>query len=147
MHLDETNQALVAEVASLQARGSARLVGYLRTRERSGDAEEGNERRWRQSAGGARLLALASLFALVALGSRALLSGGLPGVGQIVPFPSSPWRLATQYVSGWNGHGAGSSSPAPTGLAIVAILSVFTLFHMGALHTLSIVGLVVVQIF
>lgn len=132
-----------AEVASLQARGSARLVGYLRTRERSGDAEEGNERRWRQSAGGARLLALASLFALVALGSRAVLSGGLPGVGQIVPFPSSPWRLATQYVSGWNGHGAGSSSPAPTGLAIVAILSVFTLFHMGALHTLSIVGLVV----
>ena len=35
------------------------------------------------------------------------------------------------------------SRPAPTGLAIVAILSVFTLFHMGALHTLSIVGLVV----
>ena len=83
-----------AEVAAMQAAGSVRLSGFLRARERHAqrglDAEEGNERRWRRSAGGARLLALGSVIAVILLGSRGLISGGVPGIGQFVPMPSSP---------------------------------------------------------
>jgi GT2 family glycosyltransferase len=132
------------EVAAVQSPGSARLSGFLRSRERHVqrrlDAEEGNERRWRRTAGGARLLALGSVVVVVLLGSRGIFSGGVPGVGQFVPLPSSPWQLASTYLSGWNRAGVGSSAPTPSAIAIVALLGVVTLFHMALLHVLLVVG-------
>jgi GT2 family glycosyltransferase len=133
-----------SEVAAVQAQGSVRLSSFLRSRERRAqrglDAEEGNERRWRRTAGGARLLALGSVVAVIVLGSRGLISGGVPGVGQFVPIPSSPWHLASTYLSGWNHAGVGGSSPTPSAVAVVALLSVVTLFHMSLLHVLLVVG-------
>ena len=131
-----------AEVAGLQLRGSARLTSYLRARDsRVIDPDSTTERRWRQTAGSAPALAWLTVGILALIGSRHLITDGVPRFGQFLAFPSSPADLASQYLSGWSGHGMGSTSAAPTGLGLLAVGSVATLFHMGLLRTLLVVGL------
>jgi hypothetical protein len=76
-------------------------------------------------------------------GSRHVLSG-IPEFGQFLRLPVSPRAMLTDYRSGWWGHGLGSTTPVPTGVALTAFASTATLFHMGLLHTVGILGLVVV---
>ena len=133
------------EIAGLQLRGSARFASYMRSRDtRTSDADVSNERRWRQTAGSAPALAWLSIIVLVLIGSRGLITGGVPRFGQFLAFPASPANLLTDYLSGWSGHGIGSTSAAPTGIALIAFGSIFTLFHMALLHTLCVIGLLVV---
>ncbi|MBI4883216.1 MAG: glycosyltransferase family 2 protein [Actinobacteria bacterium] len=133
------------EIAGLQLRGSARFASYMRARDsRALDPDDSNEKRWRQSAGSAPVLAWLSITALLILGSRDLITGGIPRFGQFLAFPASPSQLLSDYLSGWSGHGLGSTSPAPTGLALIAVAAVATLFHMAALQTLSVIGLLLV---
>ena len=56
------------------------------------------------------------------------------------PFPDSPRQLWNDFVSGWNGRELGSTSPNPTGLAVLAVGSVLWLFHMGLGLTVVVVG-------
>ncbi|MCB0956438.1 MAG: glycosyltransferase [Ilumatobacteraceae bacterium] len=131
------------EVAGLQLRGSARLVAFLRGRgARAADPDATNERRWRETAGSAPVLAWLAVLLLFIIGSRKLIAGGVPNFGEFLAFPDSPSRLLSSYMSGWNGHGLGSADPTPTGIALVAVASIGTLFHMQLLHTVSILGLV-----
>lgn len=130
------------EIAGLQLRGSARFATYMRSRDaRTMDADFTTERRWRQTAGSAPALAWLSVTLLALLGSRSLITGGVPRFGQFLAFPASPADLLSNYLSGWSGHGLGSTSAAPTGLALIALGAVATVFHMGALHTLCVIGL------
>lgn len=131
-----------AEVAGLQLRGSARLRSYLRSREvKQVDGDSTTERRWRQTAGSAPAFAWISVLLLALIGSRHLLQDGVPAFGEFLAFPSSPAGMAGDYLSGWWGHGLGSASAVPTGVGLLSIASVVTLFHMGLLHTLAIVGM------
>ena len=131
-----------SEVAGLQVRGSARLASYLRSRDsRQVDPDSTTERRWRQTAGSAPALAWLAVSLLALIGSRELISGGVPHFGEFLAFPSSPSTLFSDYLSGWSGHGLGSSSPNPTGMALLSVGSVGTLFQMGMLRTVVIVGL------
>jgi hypothetical protein len=133
------------EIAGLQLRGSARFASYMRSRDaRSIDFDSTNERRWRQTAGSAPAIAWLSVVALAILGSRGLITGGIPRFGQFLAFPASPADQFSDYLSGWSGHGLGSTSAAPTGLALIALGGVATLFHMGLLHTLCVIGLLFV---
>ena len=130
------------EVAGLQLRGSARLTNYLRSREsRQVDPFSTTERRWRQTAGSAPALAWLAVGILALVGSRNIITDGAPRFGEFLAFPSSPGGMVGDYLSGWSGHGLGSSTAVPTGVALVAVASVGTLFHMGLLHTLLIIGL------
>ena len=52
--------------------------------------------------------------------------------------------MLTDYRSGWWGHGLGSTTPVPTGVALTALASTMTLFHMGLLHTVGVLGLLLV---
>lgn len=134
-----------SEVAGLQIRGSARFSAFLRSRgSRVVDPEASTERRWRQTAGSAPAVAWAAVLALVVVGSRELITGGVPAFGEFLPYPSSPRGLLTDYRSGWWGHGLGSAAAVPAGVALVALGSVATLFRMGLWHTVSILGLLVV---
>jgi GT2 family glycosyltransferase len=136
-------QVPYTEVAGLQLRGSARVAASLRARDsRPFDPEQGNERRWRESAGSVPVLAWLALLVLFAVGSRRLITGGIPGFGEFLPFDRSPARMLGDFLSGWSSHGLGSSSPVPTAIGLAAVASVFTLFHMGLLHTLAVLGLV-----
>ncbi len=133
------------EIAGLQLRGSARFATYMRSRDaRVVDTEFTTERRWRQTAGSAPAIAWLSVTVLTLLGSRTLITGGVPKFGEFLAFPASPAELLSNYLSGWSGHGLGSTSAAPTGLALIALGSVVTLFHMAALHTVCVVGLLFV---
>ena len=133
------------EIAGLQLRGSARFASYMRSRDaRSIDFDSTNERRWRQTAGSAPAIAWLSVVTLALLGSRGLITGGVPRFGQFLAFPASPADLLSDYLSGWSGHGLGSTSAAPTGMALIALGGVATVFNMGALHTLGVIGLLFV---
>jgi GT2 family glycosyltransferase len=130
------------EVAGLQLRGSARMSSYLRARDsRPLDPDAGNERRWRESAGSAPAIAWITVVVLLVVGSRHLITDGVPAFGQFLQFPASPWHMLTDYASGWSSRGLGSATAAPTGLALLGVGSVITLFHMGLLHTVLVVGL------
>ncbi len=132
------------EVYSLQERGSARLNGYLRSRETATYVASGVQvRRWRQSAT-APVVAWIGVIVGLIVGSRSFFDGGLPPVGEFLAFPASPRQLLDTFLSGWNPNGAGATSPNPTGWATLSGLSVFTLFHMGLLQTLFVLGLVIV---
>lgn len=130
------------EVAGLQLRGSARLTNYLRSREsRQVDPDSTTERRWRQTAGSAPALAWLSVGLLALIGSREIITGGVPHFGEFLAFPSSPRSIITDHLSGWSGHGLGSTTAQPTGMALIGIASVGTLFHMGLLNTVAVIGL------
>jgi hypothetical protein len=75
-------------------------------------------------------------------GSRKLL-GGVPGFGEFLHLPVSPRAMLSDYRSGWWGHGLGATTPVPTGVALTALASVVTLFHMGLLQTVGVLGLLV----
>jgi GT2 family glycosyltransferase len=132
------------EVYSLQEGGSARLNSYLRSRETATYVGSGVQvRRWRQSPTASVVAWVAVLVGLI-IGSRSFFDGGLPPVGEFLAFPESPRVLLETFMSGWNPNGAGATSPNPTGWATLAGLSVFTLFNMGLLQTLFVLGLLLV---
>ncbi|MDO8390888.1 MAG: glycosyltransferase [Actinomycetota bacterium] len=131
-----------AEVAGLQMRGSARFTSYLRARDsRQVDPDSTTERRWRQTAGSAPALAWLAVGVLAVTGSRQLITGGVPSFGEFLPFPASPRSMIGDYLSGWSGHGLGSTTATPTGVALVAVGSIATLFHMALLQTVVVVGM------
>jgi GT2 family glycosyltransferase len=131
------------EIAGLQLRGSARVSAYLRSRDmRPSRGENSIERRWRRTAGSAPMFAWICVVAAFLFGSRKLL-GGVPGFGEFLRLPVSPRAMLTDYRSGWWGHGLGATTAVPTGVALTAIASTFTVFHMGLLHTVGVLGLLV----
>jgi GT2 family glycosyltransferase len=132
------------EVAGLQLRGSARLAAYLRARDsRPVDPELGNERRWRESAGSAPVLVWLAVLLLFVVGSRKVIADGVPQFGEFLRFQPSPRAMLGDYLSGWSGHGLGGTTPVPTAIGATALLSIGTLFHMGLLHTVAVLGLLV----
>ena len=132
------------EVYSLQERGSARLNSYLRSRETATYVGSGVQvRRWRQSTTAPVVAWIAVIVGLV-VGARSFFESGFPPVGEFLAFPQSPRQLLETFLSGWNQTGAGATSPNPTGWATLSGLSVFTLFHMGLLQTLFVLGLLLV---
>ena len=134
------------EVIGLQERGSARLNSYLRSRDTATYVGADTEvRRWRESAS-APVIAWIVVVAAVVIGSRTFFGSGVPAVGEFLPFPTSPRLMLDSYVSGWNGNGAGATSSNPTGWATLAGLSVATLFRMGMLQTLFVVGMVLIGV-
>lgn len=136
-----------AEVHDLQVRGSARATNFLRLRRAENEARrresfvvaKERERRQRFS-----VVVGCMLAAIVLVGSRQLFFRGVANIGQFVPFTES-WRsLAAAYRLGWWPAGFGSLSPAPTGTALVAVASFFSLGNPALLRTLAIVGLLLV---
>ncbi len=128
------------EVIGLQLRGSARLAAYMRSRDARPDAQRGTGRAWRERAGASAAIGWIAIIAIVVIGARELLTAGVPSFGQFLPFGDSPRALLDRYLSGWNPQGLGHTGASPTGLALISIASVLTLFHMGLLHTLAIVA-------
>ena len=141
--LAPTRRVPDSEVAGLQLSGSARLRTYLRARDARPDHRD-HTQPWRERAGLGAAAVWAGLVVAVLLGSRHIISDGSAHVGQFLPYDSSPLHLLRTFASGWNARELGVSSANPTGLALVGIASVATLFHMGALHTLGIIGALVV---
>ena len=67
---------------------------------------------------------------IVVIGTRGVLSGGLPAVGQFVPFPSWSATL-TQFATGWHPSGVGTTAPASPALALAGLLGTVLFGAMG----------------
>ena len=130
------------EVAGLQIRGSARLASYLRTREQQHMSVDhsavGLGRFTRNTAG--QVAAWVSILVLAAVGSRSFVMHGVPAVGDFLRFPDRASALLGQYWSGWWAHGLGQTTSAPTGIAILGAIGIFTFGHMGLLHTVAVLA-------
>ena len=105
------------------------------------DRETSIERRWRQTAGSAPTIAWICVIVAFTRRRRRVLISGVPDVR---PVPAATrtarGRCSTDYRSGWSTHGLGATTSVPTGVALTAFASAATLFHMGLLHTVGVLG-------
>jgi GT2 family glycosyltransferase len=83
-----------------------------------------------QTGGSARLIVWLAAALVVVIGTRGVLSGGLPAVGQFVPFPRWSATL-TQFATGWHPSGVGTTAPASPALALAGLLGTVLLGAMG----------------
>lgn len=128
------------EVLSLQDRGSSRLTSYLRGKETTTYVgADSTVRRWREASFGPPLAWFLVVIGVV-VGSRHFIRGGVPTVGEFLPFPASPGDLLDSYRTSFDGRSFGSAAALPTGWLVISVGSVLTLFRMSAFMTASIVG-------
>ncbi len=120
-----------SEVRRLQARGFARLNrfvrGQLHGEDRARQFAESGAGFLREVAGSrSALIVWGTLFLVLFAGTRDLLLGHLPALGQFMPSPTSG-SLLRQFVSGWRSAGLGGESPAPPAFAFLGAAG-FVLF-------------------
>lgn len=138
------------DVRRFMVRGSARLRQFLRGQIGRGDDRlTGWARSSREAAGALRsgtfrsaVLVWGGVALVLVAGSRHLLTRGIPAVGELVPFTSSPFELLRAWVSGWRTAGLGSEAPAPTAYGLLGVLGLLSAGTMGLLRTVLTVGLV-----
>jgi hypothetical protein len=75
----------------------------------------------------------------VLIGTRGVLTGRLPAVGQFVPFPSWGATL-TQFATGWHPSGVGTTAPASPGLLLTGLVGTVLLGAMGLAQKVLIFG-------
>ncbi|MGH9178656.1 MAG: glycosyltransferase [Acidimicrobiales bacterium] len=138
------------EVRRLQARGSARFTGFLRgqlaterVRRRTRGAlarpralEEGDpqSRQLLVSMGVGTGVALVLL-----VGSRHLITGHIPAVHQLAPFPGATSFLRS-FASGWNQAGLGSEAPAPAAFGLLGLGGLLLGGATALLRTIVVLG-------
>ena len=81
---------------------------------------------------------LAAAFVIV-LGSRGVLTGRLPVIGQFTPFPSWGGTWA-QFFTGWQPSGVGTTAPASPALGLSAVVGTVLLGAMGLTQKVLIFG-------
>jgi GT2 family glycosyltransferase len=129
-----------ADVHDLQSHGSNQLSSFRRAHESQlVIGVEQNLRRWRERSLVPTITWLAVIIGVLAA-SRSFINGSVPTIGEFLPFPDSPGQLWSDFVSGWNGRELGSTSPNPTGFAVLAVGSVLWLFNMSLGLTVTVVG-------
>jgi len=124
-----------ATVMAAQVHGPSRVRAALRGRPGADDRPLTWEPR-RQAGTAAVWVALA----VVAFGTRQLLTGHLPTIGELGAWPSAG-TLARVAMSGWRSTGLGTSGPAPTALALLAVAGVVFLGHTTLLQHVVVLGM------
>lgn len=121
--LDRVRQFPDSEVRRLQSRGFARinsfLSGQLRGEDRARSLAASSAGIMRELAGSRVAIAgWTTLLVVLVVGTRGLLTGHLPDVGQFAR-PPGAGSLLRQYASGWRVTGLGSESAAPPAFAVL----------------------------
>ncbi len=78
----------------------------------------------------ARLSAWVVAFIVVLIGTRGILAGRLPVIGQFVPFPGWSSTFAA-FGAGWHPAGVGTTSPSTPALALVGLAGTVLIGAMG----------------
>jgi len=134
------------EVRRLQVRGSAKIRTFVRSTIEGEDhatpASAGRNISARLASRSWRLPAVAWVItvAVLLVGSRGLISHGLPGVGSIPVTSGGPgawWRL---WWSSWRPNGLGSTGAQPPALALLALAGTVLLGGVGVLAKLLVLG-------
>ncbi|MFN2607029.1 MAG: glycosyltransferase [Acidimicrobiales bacterium] len=134
------------EVRRLQVRGSVPLSSYLRRQLHAEDraralVSAGQQLMGRVGKGPAQaatgLLALLGL-ALV-IGTRHLLGGRLPAVGQFAPLPGAT-TLLSNFFHGWRPTGMGAAASAPPSFGLLGLGGAVLLGHVALLQTVLVLA-------
>lgn len=139
-----------SEVRRLQVRGSARMTAFVRG-QLTGDDDFGGlaeslletRAELERPSGRIQLAVWGALAFVLFVGSRHLLAGGLPAVGELAPFPENPGPLLASYLSGWRTTGLGAEAAAPPAFALLGIAGTVLLGAMGLLQKLLVLGPIV----
>ncbi len=139
-----------SQVRRLQLHGSARLTAYLRRaftygvrvahldiatlHARAGDVSQSTADDG-PSSNVTQLIVWGVVVAVLLIGSRQVLGGTLPTVGQFVPLPSVG-TMAHRFLSGWQPSGVGMAAPGSPGLAVLCTLGSVLLGSVGMLQKL-----------
>src|SRR5664280_2206020 len=83
-----------------------------------------------RSSGQARLVTWLVATLVVVVGSRGVLGGRLPALGQFTPFPGWSSTIA-QFFTGWHPSGVGTTAPATPALALAGLVGTVLLGAMG----------------
>ncbi len=92
-----------------------------------------------QVAGRVRLAVWLAAALLVVIGSRNVLTGHLPALGQFTPFPDWSQTLSG-FFGGWHPSGAGTTAPAAPGLAVSGALGTVLIGAMGLTQKVLVFG-------
>ncbi len=131
------------EVRSFQRRGNVRLSAFLRAQFGPAEGEEAN---WdfvsnlRATRGTLTVTAWILIGLFLLIGSRELILGSVPAVGDMPPM-LGVGDMFSRWVSGYQTIGLGSTSPAPTGFGIFALLGSVLLGAVGLLRQVLILGM------
>lgn len=147
-HVKSFRQVGDPEVRRLQTRGSARVLLFLRGQIGRGDdrlaavARSGRELAGSFRSASVRTTATVwiAVLAVLLVGSRGLITGGVPAVGELLRFDGAT-DLLREWTSGWRSVGLGSESPAPTALGAFGVLGLVMFGAVQLLRTVLIVGL------
>lgn len=136
------------ELRGLQVRGSARLATFVRAQGARRDDRVGavtsagrglvHRLRTGERRASIGVWVLAVLVFLV--GSRTLITGHVPVVGELLPYSGSATGMIRTYLSGWWAHGLGGAVPVPTGIGLIGAAGTVLFGRLGLLHTLLVVG-------
>lgn len=137
------------DLRRLQVRGSALLRGFYRRRagqmtdDRISTVTRSGRQFARSLSRGPRRTALvvtAGMLLVLVISSRDLITGPIPAVGELAPFPSHPGDLLGQWLSGWRTSGLGREASQPTAFGLLGVLGTLMFGAMGALRKLLILG-------
>ena len=131
-----------AEVRRLQTRGSARIAGFLRgqlagerIRRQTGARGPDEQARLRMT-----LAATAGVALVLLAGSRNLITGGIPSVHELAPFPDRATGLLRAFFSGWRQVGLGGEAPAPVAFGVLGVAGALLGGATALLRTVVLLG-------
>lgn len=133
------------DVRRSQVRGSARITAFMRSRLGPGAESrlwDTSRRRLSESvpSGRAGVAVWTVLVLTLVVGTRGLLFGALPEVGDFVRFPDRPADFLRQYLSGWRLAGLGSEAPAPAAFGLLGLAGLALGGAMGLLQKILVLG-------
>nr|WP_249419943.1 glycosyltransferase [Rhabdothermincola salaria] len=128
------------EVRALQVRGSARLSAYLRGQlGRNSTHARDVVSNVREARATTSLLVMGLLVLFLVVGSRELLWGSLPAVGDLPRF-DAPGELLGRWLSGYDATGLGSTDASATGLGVFGGLGALLFGATGFLRTVAVLA-------
>jgi GT2 family glycosyltransferase len=137
------------DIRRLQVRGSARVATYFRSQRSTEQdrlaaaAAAGRAAPTNVQSGRAQtaVIGWVVVVAVWLIGTRQLITGGVPEVGEFMRFPASSISLLQEWFSGYRNAGLGSTAPAPTAFGLVGGLGLVFFGAMSLLRNVLIIGL------
>lgn len=134
------------EIRAGQESGSVRINAFVRGQIGRRDQAFGEEFITAMRTGTTQfsVLTWALVLGLIVFGSRSLIGGGVPAVGDFVAFPESSGELVDTWWSSWRHRDLGSVGSTPTGLGLLGILAAVLGGSLGFVRTLWVLGPVLI---
>ena len=140
-----------SEIRRSQTRGFARINrfvrGQLHGEDRARAFAESSAGLLKEIAGSrAALVTWGVLTLVLVVGTRGLITGDLPAVGQFAA-PPSVGTLFRQFLSGWRLTGLGAESPAPPAFAFLGVAGTLLFGAVGVAQKILVLGMLPLGLF